>query len=110
VKKQRIGYFDSLDAYGSLDPAHDLFAAALTCVDGGTIRSQAGQSYTQYVPLHDVDAALSLLPPGHSESAEDPRRTSTMPLWEKGHLHPAPLSRNAVEKITLSRTTLAGAR
>jgi acyl-homoserine lactone acylase PvdQ len=80
---------------------------ALTCVDGGTIKSQGAQSFTQYIPLHDVDSALSLLPPGHSEGAEDPLRTSTVGSWEKGQLHPAPLSRKAVEKIASRGTVLS---
>ena len=101
-----MGWFDSLDGFGSLDPRHDLRPPALDCVDGGTIRSQAAQSYTHYVPLHDVDAALSLLPPGQSERIDDPARTGTMDLWSRGELHPAPLSRAAVERITVRRTRL----
>jgi len=106
VMARRIGAFDSLDGFGSLDPRSDLTTPALTCVDGGTIRSQAAQSYTQYVPLHDADSALSLLPPGTSELPDSPSRTSTMGLWAKGELHPAPLSRQAVEKIAASHRTL----
>ena len=106
VRERRLGYFDSLDAFGSLDPAHDLSPPTLRVVDGGTIWSQAGQSYTQYVPLHDVDAAMSVLPPGHAERADHPDRTSTMKLWESGQLHPAPLSRAAVERIAATRRGL----
>ncbi|MCI0459751.1 MAG: penicillin acylase family protein [Gemmataceae bacterium] len=107
VEQQRLGYFDSLAGFGSLDPAGDLTTPALSCVDGNTILSQAGQSYTQYIPLHDVDAARSLLPPGHSEKVDSPWRTTTRELWAKGDLHPAPLSRKAVEKIARSTTVLA---
>jgi len=107
VKRRRLGYFDGLDGVGSLDPAGDLFYPALTCVDGGTIKSQAAQSYTQYVPLHDVDSAMSLLPMGHSEHADNPGRTSTLALWEKGRLHPAPLSRKAVERIAATAQVLS---
>jgi len=105
--QQRMGYFDSLDGLGTLDAQGDLRPPDLSCVDGATIRSQAGQSYTQYVPLHDVDSAMSLLPPGHGERTDDPYRTSTVKLWEKGQLHPAPLSREAVEKIAAERVTLS---
>jgi penicillin amidase len=107
VRQRRIEYFGSLDGYGSLDPQLNLSMPALTCVDGGTIKSQGAQSFTQYIPLHDVDSALSLLPPGHSEGAEDPLRTSTVGSWEKGQLHPAPLSRKAVEKIASRGTVLS---
>lgn len=106
VRSRRLGLFDSLDGFGSLDPDDDLRAPPLTTVDGGTIRSQAGQSYTQYVPLHDVDAAMSVLPPGHGERADDPMRASTIKLWEAGKLHAAPLSRGAVEKIAVGRKEL----
>ena len=109
VTARRIGSFDSLDGFGSLDPRSDLTVPALTCVDGGTIKSQAGQSYTQYVPLNDVDSARSLLPPGASELPDSPWRTSSVDLWRKGDLHPAPLSRQAVEKIASSRQVLTPA-
>ena len=107
VRKRRIEYLGSLDGFGSLDPPDDLRLPALSCVDGGTIKSQAAQSYTQYVPLDRVDSAMSLLPPGHSERANDPLRTSTIGTWESGQLHPAPLSRAAVEKIAADVTVLS---
>ena len=107
VAKRRIGWFDSLDGFGSLDASGDLLMPPLTCVDGGTIKSQAAQSYTPFVPLHDVDSAMSLLPPGHSESADADARRSTAALWENGELHPAPLSHGAVNKITATRRVLS---
>ena len=107
VRQRRIEYFGTLDGFGSLDPPGDLRLPALDCVDGGTIKSQAAQSYSQYVPLHDVDSAMSLLPPGHSERAGDPLRTSTVRTWESGRLHPAPLSRAAVDKIAADVTVLS---
>jgi penicillin amidase len=107
VQMLHLGYFDTLDGFGSLHPWWDLESPDLTCVDGGTIQSQAGQSYTQYVPLHDVDAAMSVLPPGHSEHEGDPARTSTMQLWANAQLHPAPLSRAAVERIATNRKVLS---
>ena len=107
VRARRVEYLGSLDGFGSLDPSGDLRLPGLSCVDGGTIQSQAGQSYTQYVPLHDVDSAMSLLPPGHSERADDPLRTSTVQSWESGRLHPAPLSRAAVDKIAAGVTVLS---
>jgi len=107
VRGRRIENFGSLDGFGSLDPLGDLRLPALVCVDGGTIESQAAQSYSQYIPLHDVDSAMSLLPPGHSERAGDPLRTSTIGTWGSGRLHPAPLSRAAVEKIAADVTVLS---
>jgi len=50
---------------------------------------------------------MSLLPPGHGERADDPMRNSEMENWERGRLHPAPLSRAAVDRITASVTVLS---
>ncbi len=107
VQRRRMGWFEGLDGFGSLDAAGDLTFPALACVDGGTIRSQAGQSYTQFVPLGDVDAAMSLQPIGHGDRADSASRTSTMKLWETGKLHPAGLSREATEKVAASRRVLS---
>jgi penicillin amidase len=107
VRQRPVEYFGTLDGYGSLDRLADLTLPALDCVDGGTLKSQAAQSYSQYVPLHDIDAALSLLPPGHGERVDDPLRWSNLKTWESGQLHPAPLSRTAVDKIAAAVTMLS---
>ena len=105
--RAKLGYFESLDGFGSLDPAGDLPCPPLTRADRGTILSQGGQSYTQYVPLGDIDAAMTVLPVGHGERIDDPHRTSTRALWQSGRLHPAPLRRAAVEKIAATRKVLS---
>jgi penicillin amidase len=110
VGQRPIEYFGTLDGFGSLDRQANLKLPPLDCVDAGTIRSQAAQSYTQYIPLDDVDAAMSLLPPGHGERADDPLRQSSLDTWKGGRLCPAPLSRAAVDTIAakvevLSQTT-----
>ena len=102
-----LPWFDSLDGFGTLDAALDLKSPPLNVVDGQTIASQAGQSYTQFVPLHDPDLARTICPIGHSDRPESPDRSSTMGLWGKGELHPAPLSRAAVDRIASRRTLLA---
>jgi acyl-homoserine lactone acylase PvdQ len=107
VLKRRIGWFESLDGFASLDREGDIAYPALTCIDGGTINSQGAQSYTQYVPLHDVDAAMTVLPPGHSDRRTDPRRASTTALWQAGKLHAAPLSRKAVNRIAAGTVVLS---
>jgi penicillin amidase len=107
ARAARLGAFETLDGFGPLDPGHDVGVPDLACVDGGTIKSQAAQSYTHYVPLDDVDAAMSLLPPGHSERPDDPLRTSTLGLWGSGRLHPAPLSRAAVDRIAAGSVVLS---
>jgi hypothetical protein len=101
-----LGWFDSLDGFGSLDRAKDLPPPAITCLDGQTIHCQSAESYTQWVPLDDVDSAQTICPVGHSDRPASRYRTSTMDLWGEAKLHPAPLSRQAVERITAERTKL----
>lgn len=102
-----LGWFDSLDGFGSLDRARDLSQPGITVLDGQTIHSQGGQSYTQFVPLHDVDAAQTICPIGHSDRPDSRYRTSTMNLWGEAKLHPAPLSREAVERIVATKILLS---
>jgi acyl-homoserine lactone acylase PvdQ len=106
VKASKLGYYESLDGFPSLAPAGDVAIPGLICVDGSTIRSQRAQAYTQWVPLHDVDLARSICPPGQSERVGDASRLSTYRLWERGELHPAPLSRAAVEEIAAGTVAL----
>ncbi len=102
-----LGWFESLDGFGSLDAKLDLPASGITDLDGQTIRCQSAQSYTQWVPLDDADAAQTVCPIGHSDRPESPYRTSTLALWQAGQFHAAPLRRAAVEKITVNRALLA---
>ncbi|MBL9140178.1 MAG: penicillin acylase family protein [Verrucomicrobiales bacterium] len=102
-----LPWFGSLDGFGSLDPSRDLIRPNLACIDGQTLRSQAAQSYTQWVPLHDVDAARSICPIGHSDRPDSAYRASTMELWATSRLHQAPLSRRAVDAIATDRRALA---
>lgn len=106
AQRRPLGWFDSLDGFGSLDPAQDVATPGITCLDGQTIHCQSAQSYTQWVPLHDVDSAETVCPIGHSDRPDRRCRTSTMELWAAAKLHPAPLGREAVERITAERTTL----
>ena len=106
VPVQRLPWFDSLDGFGSLDTAGDLTTSGITCIDGQTLHSQAAQSYTQWVPLHDIDSAQTICPIGHSDRADSPYRTSTMKLWSEARLHPAPLSRPSVERLAAERKVL----
>lgn len=102
----RLPYMSTLDGFGSLDEAKDITFPALKCIDGGTILSQRAQSYTQYVPMDDPDAAMALLPVGASERPDSPHRLAGYELWEKAHLRRAPLSRPAVEEIVTSRVVI----
>ena len=107
VTQRRLGYYESLDGFGPLDRSVDVKFPPLKCVDGNTILSQAAQCYTQYVPMHDVDAAQSVQPIGHGERTDDPFHRSTYELWGAGKLHPAPLSRKAVDRIAASTKVLS---
>lgn len=102
VQRRRLGYYESLDGFPAIDPGLAVTLPALTRIDGGTIGCQTAQSYTQWVPMHDTDRALSILPIGQSERPESPSRTSTLALWGESRLHAAPLSRPAVERFVES--------
>lgn len=81
-------------------------APPLYCTDGNTMLSQRSQAYTQYVPLHAVDRAQSLLPPGASEDPRDPRRLAGAADWAAGRLRPAPLSAAALEPFIIEKQVL----
>jgi acyl-homoserine lactone acylase PvdQ len=107
VTQRKLGYYASLDGFPSLDSEFDMNVPALRCVDGATVFSQGAQAYVQWVPLAAVDTARSLLPPGPSERPDSPMRTINMEDWAKGQLHPAPITRQAVDRIAQSTRTLS---
>jgi penicillin amidase len=102
----KLPYMSTLDGFGSLDEQKDITLPALRCVEGGTILSQRAQSYTQFVRLDDVDQSMSILPVGQSEHPGSPYHLCNYDLWAQGRLHPAPLSRKAVEEITATTAIL----
>jgi penicillin amidase len=110
AKKQlletKLPYMSTLDGFGSLDEQRDITCPALKCIDGGTILSQKAQSYTQYIRLDNVDLSLSVLPIGQSEHPDSPYYLCNYDLWAQGQLHPAPLSREAVNQIAVTNVTL----
>ena len=57
----------------------------------------------KWVPLAHVDDAKSLLPPGAAESPDSRTYSVNVKGWENGKLHPAPLSRKALEPFITSR-------
>jgi acyl-homoserine lactone acylase PvdQ len=106
VQARRLGYHESLDGFPALDPSQAVALPEVTVTDGGTIACQTSQSYTQWVPMHDPDLALSILPIGQSEWPGHPSRLSTFVMWGEGRLHPAPLSRERGEALGVTRTKL----
>ncbi len=102
VENQTLGYLESLDAFPALDEKQSVLVPRLTTTDGATILSQRAQAYTQFVPLHNADQAQTLLPIGNSDDPSSPYRFATYGDWSRGQLHPAPLSRAAVEKLAVA--------
>ena len=102
----KLPYMSTLDGFGSLDEQRDITLPALRCIEGGTILSQKAQSYTQYVRLDDVDQSMSILPVGQSEHPDSPYHLCNYDLWAQGQLHPAPLSRKAVDEVAVITVTL----
>lgn len=106
VRSRKLDYMVSLDGFPALGRNMELAYPELKTVDHGTIFSQEGQSYSQFVSLIDVDSAFSLLPIGNTENPNSPYYTVTFDAWAKGEHHPAPLSREAVEKYAVERKVL----
>jgi len=102
----KLPYMSTLDGFGSLDEQKDITLPALRCIEGGTILSQKAQSYTQYVRLDDADLSMSILPVGQSEHPDSPYHLCNYELWGQGKLHPAPLSRKAVDKVAATTISL----
>ena len=94
-----IAYFSTLEGYGSLDRGKDTTWPGLTTVDGATILSQRGQSYSQWVDLAAVDASRALQPVGVSEHPASPYFSDQGGLWISMQLRAAPLDRQIVEQM-----------
>jgi penicillin amidase len=102
VRSRQLGHYQSLDGFPELTRDGAVAMPGLTRIDGGTLGCQTAQSYTQWVPLHQPDMAMSLLPIGNSERLGASTRTSTIEDWEHSRLHPAPLSWDQVQSIKVS--------
>jgi hypothetical protein len=106
--RQKLGYMESLDGFPGLDTQYDVGLPMLTTIDGATILSQRAQAYTQFVTLDDPDQSRTILPIGSSDDPRSQFRFSTYGDWSRGKLNPAPLSRAAVDAITVSQRSLSG--
>ena len=98
VRRERLPYFANLDGFPGLDDEYDVTKPQLICDDGNTILSQMGQAYTQWVRMDDVDSAKTILPVGQSENPRSKYWLNNLEAWGKGTLHPAPITREGVEK------------
>ncbi len=106
IIRQKLSFYQSLDGFGTLDHQYDIDKPLLYCTDGNTILSQQSQSYTQFVPMHDPDRARTILPIGQSEIPGSEGFAHLKDDWAQGKLHPAPLTREAVDEIAKYRFTL----
>ena len=89
-----------------VDASLDIVSPPLTCLDQGTIWSQPGNLYTQIVDLSDVDNSRCMIAPGNAEDAASGFRANQIDIWVQGTTHAAPLSRDKIEALTVTRTTL----
>jgi len=102
----RVLFFNTRENFGSLDPLHDQVWPGILDPDGGTIWSQAAESYSQWVDLAAADSSAAILPTGASENPASPHFDDQAPLLVAGTLRPAPLSEPAVQAIAQSSRTL----
>ena len=106
VVKHTMHYQNNLEGLGSLSPGYDIVSPPLHCGVVSTIWSQKGNSYSQLVNHADIDASLSVLPPGNSEIPNSDHYDDQVALWVDGQMHAAPLTQNAVEAVKESETWL----
>ncbi|MGD9855482.1 MAG: penicillin acylase family protein [Planctomycetaceae bacterium] len=94
-----LPYQDNHEGFGSLAPEFDLVTDPMPVPHTHTLWSQEGNSYTQIVDLGNIDNSLSMLPPGNSENPRGPHFADQLEYLHEGTLHPAPLTRPAVEAV-----------
>jgi len=109
VRRETLPYFTTLDGFSGLDRERDVAKPQLICDDGNTILSQMSEAYTQWVPMHDVDSARTILPVGQSENPKSKYWLNNLETWGEGTLHPAPITREGVEKYAAESKLLSEA-
>lgn len=100
----RVPYFNTLEGFGSQDPRQDTSWPGISTPDGGTILSQRGQSYSQWVDLSAVDTSKAVLPLGMAENPAAKHFSDQAQDWLNVSLRAAPLARDIIEKMAESRT------
>lgn len=104
VATKTFDLFTALDAPVSVGQSYT--TPAMACADGGTVWSQVGETYTQWVNLGAPDDAVTIMPPGNSEDLDGPWGTTQEAGWISGDYKAAPLSSAAIDAIAIDRTTL----
>ena len=70
----------------------------MTVICGPLVVGAARCSSASSSLMRAVDAARSILPIGSSERPGSPMRTVNYASWAEGDLHPAPVTRKAVQR------------
>jgi len=102
----RMPYQANGEFFGSLAPEYDQISPPLKAFHVHTIWSQRGEMYVQIVDFSDLDSSLAMLPPGNSERPDSPHFNDQTELWKGGNLRAAPISREAVKRLSRSVTRL----
>jgi len=105
----QVNFFCKLDASlgGCALDSTQSFPVSLVDDVIGSIWSQAGNSYSQWVNLADVEGSKAILPPGVSEDPASATFKINVEAWKSGTLAPAPMSRAAVDVGAMSTTKLS---
>jgi penicillin amidase len=104
---QAAEYFDTLyERYGSLYTAYDQVYGPVNAPNAMTIWSDRGMAHGCFVDYQDVDDAESITPFGGSEHRDSPHFNDQVGLWRAGQLHPAPITRAAVDAVAESHTVI----
>ena len=91
----------------SVDPSLDAESPRMEVVQRGSIWSPTENAYSQIVDLSDIDNSRAMIAPGVSEDPESPFYLNQMDLWASGQLRAAPLSRDRIEELAVSRMRIA---
>jgi len=100
-------YFQTeFDFFEGLDPQYNKTFTGLLVVEGHTMRSQRGQSYSQWVDFSNINSAETLSPFGNSEHPTSLFFTNQVNLWLNGQLHSAPLTKSQIQANQYSGKTI----
>lgn len=78
----------------------------LRCVDGNTIWSQKGETYTQFVDMSAIDSSETILAPGNPEGPQGDLWRSQLQGWADGSLKSTALTLEAIDALGTPAVTL----
>jgi len=94
--KLSIEFFNTLEDFGSIDPALDK-TYYIQKVNGDCIGGQMGHSYSQSVNLADIDSSKAILPVGISEDPSNQHFLDQENIWLNLIMRSAPLLESAID-------------